>query len=69
MKKSLFGDRIPCSCSYCMHAAEQEGECVCTKKQSIRPDGNCSHFHYNPLKRVPRPAPKLPHYTPDDFSL
>ena len=69
MKKNLLGNHIPCSCSYCKCASEQNGEFSCSKQKSIGNDGTCSYFQYDPLKRVPRPAPKLPCYTPEDFSL
>lgn len=69
MKKKLFGSRIPCSCSYCSYSGESRGETICTKKKQPKTDGQCRSFCYNPLRRVPRPAPKLPKYTPDEFTL
>lgn len=68
MKRKLFGGHIEPSCEYCEHMEPGEnGEELCRKGKSF--DTGCRYFHYDPLKRKPRTRPKLPKYSPEDFSL
>ena len=48
-----------------------DGESVlCPKKGIMDKDFSCKRFRYDPLKRVPeKREPKLPEFSPDDFSL
>lgn len=70
MKKKLFGNQIPPDCSYCEHGAKTSGESYsCALGRTLPFKGKCRAFRYDPLKRVPRTEPKLPTYSPDDFTL
>lgn len=57
-KKTLFQENIDPRCVYCAKGAPlEEGRILCAKKGVVRPDGHCSRFQYDPLKRTPpRPA-------------
>lgn len=70
MKKKLFGNQISPDCAYCEHGKKTDGGAYsCGRGQTISPKGACRAFRYDPLKRVPRTAPKLPSYSPEDFTL
>lgn len=65
----LFGNTIEVKCDYCSHADKDENDVIfCTKKRAIT-DGKCFRFKYNPLMRIPKGAPVLPKYNPEDFQL
>lgn len=69
MKKKMFGRNIAPSCEYCAHNRADGDNVACDKNKTMKPDGGCRSFCYDPLRRIPRPAPKLPTYHPDDFAL
>ena len=70
MKKKLFGNQISPDCSYCEHGAKKsDGSYSCAQNRTMPFKGGCKAFRYDPLKRVPKAGPKLPAYSPEDFSL
>lgn len=71
MKRSLFSTTIPPACEYCQHGrpATDPKMILCQKKGVVSPYYKCRRFLYDPLKRVPRPRPRLPRFTAEDFQL
>ena len=71
MRQELYNKKIEPACKYCAVGQNScDGETVlCTKKGVMQPDSHCRAFRYDPLKRVPRTAPKLPEYSADEFSI
>ena len=71
MKKKLLGKDIAPKCRYCRFGvcAPDGVTVLCAKKGVSDRDGSCKKFRYDPLKREPRPAPEMPSFTADDFSL
>ena len=70
-EKPLFGATISPSCEYCEFGrkAPQPGCFYCEKKGPVRQMPKCRHDRYDPLRRVPKRAPKLPSFSPEDFAL
>lgn len=66
----LFEEKIDPRCCYCHRGvALEDGLMICPKRGVVSPGGSCSHFRYDPLKRVP-PRPAAPRAAGDaDFSL
>lgn len=66
MSKNPKIDKI---CLYCEHAAvkETEGELsvICRGKKCVMPSHRCFRFRYDPLKRVPKPKPRIPSLDPE----
>jgi len=71
MKKKLIGENVEPKCEYCQFgAAAPDGLTVlCPKTGVSDKDASCKKYRYDPLKRVPRPAPEMLSFTADDFSL
>lgn len=67
----FFRKDIEKRCAYCASgAAIGEGEIVCSRRGVVDPADHCSHFSYDPLKRVPpRPATLKEGLSAEDFSL
>lgn len=65
---NLFGNNIDVSCEYCHNGQKINGIIICKVNKTIV-NGACPRFKYNPLMRVPKTAPKMPKYNPDDFKL
>ncbi len=61
--------KIEKMCLYCEYASvkETEGELsiLCRGKKSVMPDQRCIRFRYDPLKRVPKPKPRIPTLDPE----
>lgn len=70
-KNNLFGNNIGPACVYCElgRPAPDNIMVLCRKYGPVAPHFKCAKFRYDPLKRVPKRAPKLPDYTPEDFEL
>ena len=70
-EKPLFGATISPSCEYCEFGrkAPQPGCFYCEKKGPVRQMSKCRHYRYDPLRRIPKRAPKLPGFSPEDFAL
>jgi hypothetical protein len=70
-KKSVFGETIQPNCRYCRYNAAQADDPQETVKCSNYEEGreSCRRYQYDPTKRVPKAAPKLGSFTPEDFSL
>lgn len=68
----LFTKKIEPSCTYCKRGKAVTAETVlCKKKGVVSPEGACSGFRYDPLKRVP-PRPMVPDFSKlkdEDFTL
>lgn len=68
----LFSKQIEPRCIYCKRGARLGDERVmCLKKGIVAANGQCRHFKYDPLKRVP-PKPAVPDFSKlsdEDFSL
>jgi hypothetical protein len=68
----LFRKNIDPRCAYCAKGnVIGEGEVACAKRGVVSPEGHCSAFQYDPLKRVPpRPLkPDMKTLKEEDFSL
>ncbi|MDL2324464.1 hypothetical protein LJC61_04865 [Ruminococcaceae bacterium OttesenSCG-928-A16] len=70
-KKRLFGNSITPACIYCQFGRPSpDGIMVlCKKFGPVSPYYSCKKYIYNPIKRVPRKAPKLPSFSPEDFDI
>ena len=70
-KKSLFGNSIEPACIYCQFGrpAPDNVMILCRKYGPVSPYYKCKKFVYDPLKRIPKRRPKLPDFSPDDFSI
>ena len=71
-KKPLFGKNIPPACEYCAHGRRTQGglSIFCENADdSVSAYDHCESFKYDPLKRVPKRAPKMPVFSADDFKL
>ena len=64
-EKPLFGATISPSCEYCEFGrkAPQPGCFTVRKKGPVRQMSKCRHYRYDPLRRVPKRAPKLPSFS------
>ena len=56
-------------CLYCENASPlpNSDEVICKTKGVVSEDYSCRKFLYDPLKRIPNQAPKLPSIDPDDL--
>ena len=70
-KNTLCGSTIAPACEYCERCrpATDPRMLLCPQKGLVAPYYSCSKFLYDPLRRVPRRQPKLPTFSPEDFSL
>lgn len=68
-KKSLFGNNITPSCTYCRYAAKNQNGTIYCHNGTMPEEGVCKKYQYDPLKREPMTAPNLPVYSPEDFKL
>ncbi len=69
-RKTYFGANIEPRCEYCANGVAVAEGCRCLL--GLAPEetgGACRKFAYDPLKRAPRPAPKLASFDPEDFAL
>lgn len=72
MARKLYGGKdIEPKCEYCANGDKSEdGTLVfCEKKGILPPDYKCRRFKYDPLMRVPKVAPRLDEFSPEDFEL
>ncbi|MGN0114668.1 MAG: hypothetical protein ACI396_05035 [Acutalibacteraceae bacterium] len=72
MARKLYGGKdIEPKCEYCANGDKSEDGTLifCERKGILPPDYKCKKFKYDPLMRVPKVAPKLDEYSPDDFKL
>jgi hypothetical protein len=71
MAKSLFSKNEDCCCGICVygHPASDPSKVLCRKKGVVDASSRCRRYKYDPLKRVPRHAPELPHFDSGDFTL
>lgn len=67
----LFGNNIEPACTYCAlgKPAADNIMVLCRKYGPVAPYFKCKRFKYDPLKRVPKRPPRLPDFSPEDFSL
>lgn len=71
MKKITRKDICP-ACDYCAHGrpAPDAKAVLCVKHGIMDPGSSCRSFHYDPLKRTPKPKAKIyKDFTPEDFEL
>lgn len=71
MKQELFSKSVPPACAYCAigKATDDLSHVLCIKKGVMMPDSHCRHFQYDPLRRVPKAAPKPESFDASDFSI
>ncbi len=71
MGRKLYGNSIDPTCEICLHGKRSaDGKAVLCIHKGVMPLYHfCRKFIYDPLKREPRLAKKLPTYSPEDFSL
>lgn len=69
--KKAFGGRIPPACEYCLRGRMMKDEkmVLCQKRGIVDLKHSCRSFQYDPLKRVPRDAPKMMQFSEEDFRL
>lgn len=70
MSKKIFGDVEP-KCAYCEYGQRTPdgSRILCVKKGIFDLNYSCKKFRFDPLKKVPGPAPELPEFSPEDFEL
>lgn len=70
-KPLMFGATIPPACEYCAYGrrAADPKMVLCELRGVVSPYYKCRKYEYDPLRRVPHRQPKLPEFTPEDFSL
>ncbi len=70
--KKLLRKNIEPRCTYCAKGSPMaDGERIlCRRKGVMNGSGHCSHFSYDPLRRIPpKPASIRGAFTKADFSL
>ena len=68
-KAKLFGNHIETDCRHCAYSSDFDGASVCKFDRCLEPDGSCSRFVYDPLKRTPVSVPALKPHSADEFKL
>lgn len=74
MKKNkaiLFDPNISPACEYCVLGKDtSDGTMVlCAYVGVVSPYYRCKKFQYSPVRRKPKPLPKLPEMNPSEFTL
>ena len=71
MANKLFGNKVDPACEYCAlgKPTADKQMILCSRNGVVSPFYKCRKFTYDPLKRVPRPAPPLREFSKKDFSL
>lgn len=71
MAKKLFGKNIDPACEYCERGkiTEDRKMVLCIHKGIVAPFYSCRKYIYDPTKRIPKRAKKLPEYNENDFKL
>ncbi|MCL2486922.1 MAG: hypothetical protein FWE86_04910 [Oscillospiraceae bacterium] len=70
MAMKLFNDDVAPSCAYCVVAEKREdGRLFCPKRGPVNEHGHCGWYEYDPLRRVPKQAPRLPEFSAEDFPV
>ncbi|MDR3643550.1 MAG: hypothetical protein P4M02_00575 [Clostridia bacterium] len=71
MPNSLFSGNTERRCSCCAHGRSFQGgdSILCRHRGIVEPGYCCGRFRYDPLRRVPHCAPKMPEYDKDEFKL
>lgn len=72
MKKKLLNrNQYEAVCRICRHGrlAPDSESVLCIKKGIVDPDGKCRRYEYDPLKRIPKKAPKIESADPSEFEL
>jgi hypothetical protein len=71
MGKKLFGKTIDPACEYCERGkiTEDRKMVLCIHKGIVAPFYSCRKYIYDPTKRIPKRAKKLPEYSESDFKL
>ena len=68
----LFRNKIPRSCSYCIHSTKlNNDEVLCVRKGIVNIDRSCRKFKYDPCKRIPlkMKSADFSRYDGDDYTL
>lgn len=70
-RKPMFGATIQPACEYCSlgRRSSDPRMILCEKRGVVSPYYHCKKFDYDPLLRIPRRPPRLPSFSPEDFSL
>ena len=71
MKYQLFSPEIEPCCAFCEHGrTAPDGKTVlCIKKGGVLPGDRGRKYRYDPLRREPKPRPRLPQYDQSDFEI
>jgi len=58
-------------CKYCDNSTmlDDSSFLICANRGVVETDYSCKKFKYNPLKRAPKPEPKLQQFNKEDFEL
>lgn len=64
-----YGKTVPPSCAYCLFVRREGEALVCEKGKEAAEGASCRAYRYEPTLRVPKEAPLLPQYAPEDFQL
>ncbi len=69
--KNLFGSGVQPACLHCeqSHPSPDKVMVLCRRFGPVSPHYKCKKYRYDPLKRTPRPMPKLPAYAAEDFEV
>lgn len=68
----FFDKNIEPRCEYCVKGQmTQDGKNVlCRKKGIVNKNFSCRSFEYDPIMRKPKiTVPKIPEYSPEEFTL
>ena len=70
-KAGLFSAGITAACEYCENGKDtSDGDMIlCSRSGVVSPYYRCKKFRYSPIRRKPKPLPKLPEMDPLDFTL
>ena len=71
MRQKLYGNRVTPACETCLHGHRSfDGKVVlCPRRGAMPLYEKCRKYEYDPLKRVPRRAPKPAEHSAEEFSL
>jgi len=72
LKKKLLNAQLYApACSLCEYGrpSPDATTVLCVKRGIMLPGSSCKKFKYDPIKRQPLTARKLPAYAPEDFKL
>ena len=70
-QKKLFGNTVEPACEHCRWGRPTPNAqmILCQRNGVVAPYYSCKKYVYDPVKRVPKRAARLPEYKAEDFKL